>query len=324
MSTSMEAKLVVLGSQNVGKTSLVHRFVHQTFLPPSTPSTVGASFLTTRVHDPESDTDIRLQIWDTAGQERFRSISKLYYRGAHAAVLCYDITSARSFEDMGVWLRELRDKAATPDAEDIILHIVGTKSDVVAEDPSKREVPFERCIGYVAEQLYPDQIAPIHSAMNTRPPSTMRGSPPPSSGHHDRGNLAVAMASPHSNRSSGFWGQEHIWDCCHEISAKDGEGIEEVFRVITRKLIEQYQRRMDRQRAIEATMGRTPGIDGMHPGAAGYFDLPNGGNGSFRVGHGDKRRSWLGFPATPGAVSYADDASEHAEGNKGRRNGRCC
>ncbi|GAB7356424.1 hypothetical protein MBLNU459_g7197t1 [Dothideomycetes sp. NU459] len=337
MSTSLEAKLVVLGSQNVGKTSLVHRFVHQTFLPPSTPSTVGASFLTTRVHDPESDTDIRLQIWDTAGQERFRSISKLYYRGAHAAVLCYDITSARSFEDMGVWLRELRDRTSAADGEHIILHIVGTKSDVVAEDPSKREVPFERCIGYVAEQLYPDHIAPMQSsAVNTRPPSTMRSSPPPSS-HDARGgtannnnnnnnsnNLAVAMASPHSNRSSGFWGQEHIWDCCHEISAKDGEGIEEVFRVITRKLIDQYQRRLDHQRAIEATMGRTPGIDGIAAGAPGYFDLPNGGTGSFRVGHGDKRRSWLGFPATPGAVSYADDASEHAEGAKGRRSGRCC
>ncbi|TIA08004.1 ras-domain-containing protein [Aureobasidium pullulans] len=308
-STSLEAKLVVLGSQNVGKTSLVHRFVHQTFLPPSTPSTVGASFLTTRVHDPETDTDIRLQIWDTAGQERFRSISKLYYRGAHAAVLCYDITSKKSFEEMGVWLRELRDKTGWGDAEDLILHVVGTKSDVVAEDPSKREVPFERCIGYVAEQLYPDQVA----SSNGRPPSALHSSSPASNG-----NLA-AMASPHSNRSSGFWGQEHIWDCCHEISAKDGEGIEEMFRVITRKLVDQHQRKLDQQRTIEATMGRTPFAEG----GQSYFDLPNGGTGSFRVGHGDKRRSWLGFPNTPGAVSYTSEAGE-SEDNTNVRKGRCC
>jgi small GTP-binding protein len=305
---SLEAKLVVLGSQNVGKTSLVHRFVHQTFLPPSTPSTVGASFLTTRVHDPETDTDIRLQIWDTAGQERFRSISKLYYRGAHAAVLCYDITSKKSFEEMGVWLRELRDKAGWGDTEDLILHVVGTKSDVVAMDPSKREVPFERCIGYVAEQLYPDQVAPG----SARPSSAMHSSPP------SNNNLA-AMASPNSNRSSGFWGQEHIWDCCHEISAKDGEGIEEMFRVITRKLVDQHQRRLDQQRTIEATMGRTPFTEG----GPSYFDLPNGGTGSFRVGHGDKRRSWLGFPNTPGAVSYASEAGE-SEDNTNVRKGRCC
>ncbi|KAK4956969.1 hypothetical protein LTR66_013301, partial [Elasticomyces elasticus] len=113
MSTSLEAKIVVLGSQGVGKTSLVTRYVKNTFHPPASAqsqSTIGASFLTTRIHDPESDTTIRLQIWDTAGQERFRSISKLYYRGAHAAVLCYDITSAKSFQDMGVWLKELRDQ----------------------------------------------------------------------------------------------------------------------------------------------------------------------------------------------------------------------
>ncbi|KAK1025342.1 hypothetical protein LTR33_017761, partial [Friedmanniomyces endolithicus] len=79
--TALEAKLVVLGSQGVGKTSLVHRYVKQAFEPPSkAQSTIGASFLTTRVHDPESGAILRLQIWDTAGQERFRSISRLYYR----------------------------------------------------------------------------------------------------------------------------------------------------------------------------------------------------------------------------------------------------
>lgn len=329
---TLEAKLVVLGSQNVGKTSLVHRLVHSTFLPPSTPSTVGASFLTTRVHDPESDTDIRLQIWDTAGQERFRSISKLYYRGAHAAVLCYDITSAKSFEDMGVWLRELRDKTTATDGHQIIIHVVGTKSDVVAEDPSKREVPFERCIGYVAEQLYPEVITPQQQqaadekeerrgrrTATSRPGSMLFNSPPTTS-HGGLSVAAAGLASPNSNRSSGFWGQEAIWDCCHEISAKDGEGIEEVFRVITRKLIEQQQRRLDKQRFIEETMGVTPFGEPQS-----YFDLPGGGAGSFRLGHGDKRRSWLGFPAAPTAApgSYNEEEEELNE-RVNRHRGRCC
>jgi GTPase SAR1 family protein len=55
MSQSLEAKIVVLGSQGVGKTSLVHRFVKNQFSPASTTSTVGASFLTKRVVDSESD-----------------------------------------------------------------------------------------------------------------------------------------------------------------------------------------------------------------------------------------------------------------------------
>jgi small GTP-binding protein len=82
MSNSLEAKIVVLGSQGVGKTSLVNRYVKNAFAPPaSMTSTIGASFLTKRVADIDSSTVVRLQIWDTAGQERFRSISKLYYRG---------------------------------------------------------------------------------------------------------------------------------------------------------------------------------------------------------------------------------------------------
>jgi small GTP-binding protein len=87
MSNSLEAKIVVLGSQGVGKTSLVHRYVKNAFTPPSTQSTIGASFLTKRVVDIDSSTVVRLQIWDTAGQERFRSISKLYYRGMFSITL---------------------------------------------------------------------------------------------------------------------------------------------------------------------------------------------------------------------------------------------
>jgi GTPase SAR1 family protein len=50
------------------------RYVKNQFQPASTTSTVGASFLTKRVVDDESDTVVRLQIWDTAGQERFRFV----------------------------------------------------------------------------------------------------------------------------------------------------------------------------------------------------------------------------------------------------------
>ena len=91
--------------------------------------------------------------------------------------------------------------------DDIILHVVGTKSDVVAEDPSQRKVPFERCIAYIAEQLYPAQNAQEHSGH------------PGGWGSAPAAFRSGAMASPQSNRSSGFWGQDIGWDCCHEISA---------------------------------------------------------------------------------------------------------
>ncbi|KAL6705735.1 hypothetical protein ACN47E_006372 [Coniothyrium glycines] len=307
MANSLEAKIVVLGSQGVGKTSLVHRYVKNAFTPPSTQSTIGASFLTKRVVDIDTSTVVRLQIWDTAGQERFRSISKLYYRGANAAVLCYDITDPQSFEEMGRWLKELK----TNLGDDIIIHIVGTKSDVVADDPSERKVPFERCIAYVAEHLYPAQNGQAQSEQSNgwgSAPSTFR---------------TGGMASPQSNRSSGFWGQEIGWDCCHEISAKDGEGVDEVFRVITRKLVEQQIKRFEEEQKQLTMAGMTPAIHG-NGNVTGYFDYPTNGNGSFRVGIGDKRRSWLGFPTTPGVTGHQQQWEEDIDRVQKNKGGRCC
>ncbi|EGE05062.1 ras-like GTP-binding protein, partial [Trichophyton equinum CBS 127.97] len=177
MSNSLEAKIVVLGAQGVGKTSLVQRYVRNSFSKTAPASTVGASFVTKRVLDSTSDTIVRLQIWDTAGQERFRSISRLYYRGAHAGLLCYDITDERSFDEMRGWLLELKQNlgggnttgADSEAADGLVIHVVGTKSDIVADDPARRRVPFERTIAYVAEQLYPSQAS-------TPPPSSGMGS----------------------------------------------------------------------------------------------------------------------------------------------------
>ncbi|KAH9877564.1 hypothetical protein IAQ61_002931 [Plenodomus lingam] len=306
MTNSLEAKIVVLGSQGVGKTSLVHRYVRNAFTPPSTQSTVGASFLTKRVVDIDTSTVVRLQIWDTAGQERFRSITKLYYRGANAAVLCYDITDPQSFEEMGRWLKELK----TNLGEEVILHVVGTKSDIVAEDPSKRKVPFERCIAYVAENLYPAQAVQAPSSQTTG-----WGSVPAAF-------QSGALASPQSNRSSGFWGQDIGWDCCHEISAKDGEGVDEVFRVITRKLVEQQQKKFEEEQRTLAMVGMTPGVD--INGNPGYFDHPANGNGSFRIGAGDQRRSWLGFPNTPGLVGHQQEWEDDIVRVQKSKGGRCC
>ena len=156
----------------VGKTSLLLRYIKGSFSPPTVTSTIGASFLTKRVVDVDG-TIVRLQLWDTAGQERFRSITKLYYRGASAVLLVYSIIDEGSFEEMGRWLTEMRENLGN----DIIIHVVGTKSDVVAQEPSLRKIPFERCIAYVAENNFPQKVST---------PTFPSG----------------------SARSSGFWGQE--------------------------------------------------------------------------------------------------------------------
>src|SRR3569833_357825 len=67
--SSLEAKIVVVGSQGVGKTSLVTSYCKGSFNPSQITSTVGASFLTKRVVDSDTDTVVRLQIWDTGKKD---------------------------------------------------------------------------------------------------------------------------------------------------------------------------------------------------------------------------------------------------------------
>jgi small GTP-binding protein len=285
---AIEAKLVILGAQGVGKTSLVQRFLNPDFSTslPQPPSTVGASFHTRILTDPDTNTNVRLQIWDTAGQERFRSISRLYYRGANAGVLCYDVTSEQSWQEMKTWLRELREYAD----EGCVVHVVGCKSDLEL----KREVSFERTVLWVGEML----------GVNT---SNMNG----------------GSTTPGSKRSSGMWNQDLGWDSCHEVNAKDGDGIEEVFRVIARKLVEQRLQKEDGCRREDTSPRSNTAQSGED-----YFGGPHGSQGSFRLGHGDKRRSWLGLPSVGLGIAEiggtADDSRYETNPEAARTKGKCC
>ena len=123
----LEAKVVLLGSQNAGKTSLILRYTTRTFSPTPAAATIGSSLHARKlIHD---GIRVKLQIWDTAGQERFRSMAPIYYRGAHVCVLVYDVTDRRSFEDVRSWLEELG--RTVP--KETVIYIVGSKIDLVTQ-----------------------------------------------------------------------------------------------------------------------------------------------------------------------------------------------
>ena len=114
------------------KTCLVDRYLHGSFKYNVT-ATVGAAFGSKKV-------DIggrawTLGIWDTAGAERYESMSRIYYRSARAAIVCYDLTRKESFEKVKFWVDELLENEP-----ECLIFIVGTKYDLVQEDPSLREV----------------------------------------------------------------------------------------------------------------------------------------------------------------------------------------
>merc|ERR1712048_727411 len=114
------------GDAAVGKSCLVVRFVRDEFFEFQEP-TIGAAFLTQTVA--LNDTTVKFEIWDTAGQERYHSLAPMYYRGAAAAIVVYDITNADTFARAKSWVRELQ-RQGNPE---MIVALAGNKADLVAQ-----------------------------------------------------------------------------------------------------------------------------------------------------------------------------------------------
>ncbi|KAI9355774.1 ras family-domain-containing protein [Pilaira anomala] len=125
-------KLVFLGEQSVGKTSLITRFMYDTF-DNTYQATIGIDFLSKTMY--LEDKTVRLQLWDTAGQERFRSLIPSYIRDSSVAVIVYDISNRQSFMNTSKWIDDVRAERG----DDVIIVLVGNKSDL----SDKREVTVE-------------------------------------------------------------------------------------------------------------------------------------------------------------------------------------
>lgn len=128
----IQAKLVLLGDMGTGKTSLVLRFIKGQFFDHQEP-TIGAAFFTQVLS--LSEATVKFDIWDTAGQERYHSLAPMYYRGAAAAVVVYDIASLDTFSRAKKWVQELK-KQGNPN---LVMALVGNKSDLETD----REVESE-------------------------------------------------------------------------------------------------------------------------------------------------------------------------------------
>ena len=127
-----EAKVVMLGSTTVGKSSIVTKLTRGTFSE-ATASTIGAAFLSKTINI--GDQEVKMQIWDTGGSERYRAMAPMYFQNAQAAIIVYDITSSSSFSDVDVWLKELREKGP----QDIIIGLAGNKCDLQDQRTVKTE-----------------------------------------------------------------------------------------------------------------------------------------------------------------------------------------
>ena len=116
-------KIVLIGDTSVGKTNILSKYLTDEFDPESK-ATVGVEFGTKNFKI--ENNIVKVQIWDTAGQERYRSITNAYYKGAKGALLVYDITNKKSFDNLDKWISDLKINGD----EKISIVLLGNKSDL--------------------------------------------------------------------------------------------------------------------------------------------------------------------------------------------------
>ena len=119
-------KIVLIGDTSVGKTNILSKYLTDEFDPESK-ATVGVEFGTKNFKI--ENNIVKVQIWDTAGQERYRSITNAYYKGAKGALLVYDITNKKSFDNLDRWISDLKINGD----EKISIVLLGNKSDLESQ-----------------------------------------------------------------------------------------------------------------------------------------------------------------------------------------------
>ena len=130
--SDLNFKIIVIGDSGVGKSCLTTKATKNIF-EESYNATVGFEFFNYNIKI--EDKIIRLQIWDTCGQELYHSLITNFYRNSSLAVVVYAVNQRETFEDVDMWLRELR-KNSNPDVK---VFIIGNKVDLVDERTVTKE-----------------------------------------------------------------------------------------------------------------------------------------------------------------------------------------
>ena len=109
---SCVCKVILVGETGVGKTCVIVRFLSNVFND-NPRSTTGANYASKTLEFKDYNQSLQYDIWDTAGQEKYRGLAKIFYKDAAIAILVYDITNRKSFEEIKkYWYEQIKDNGS--------------------------------------------------------------------------------------------------------------------------------------------------------------------------------------------------------------------
>ena len=126
-----EIKIVLIGEEQVGKTSILNRFIGKNFEENYNP-TNGTTYNEKIIY--VENKKITLHLWDCSGQEKFRTLSKHFFTNTNVFIFVYDITNKESLDKLKNWVNEARDKVG--EFKSIIF---GNKSDLCTDEETVKE-----------------------------------------------------------------------------------------------------------------------------------------------------------------------------------------
>jgi small GTP-binding protein len=142
--SNMKLKVLLMGDRGVGRSSVITRFIKDTFNEPII-STVGIYDWLKAIK--YKSHIISLHIWDSLGQERHRSYRRLLYRDVKGILLLYSCNNKDSFQNVDSWIEEVMENAG----KNVSIVLIGTKCDLTnrvisweqgQELANELEIPF--------------------------------------------------------------------------------------------------------------------------------------------------------------------------------------
>ena len=227
-------KILIIGDAGIGKTSLIHRYISNEF-EENYESTVGLDFQTKKVHV-TPDEKIILKLWDTAGSEKYSSIAKNYFSNCDGIILCFDINDIKTFNNIYTWINYINDFVEIIEKKEEIKEFIEEKpkkeeEEEIIEEKAKKEVEEEEDDDedkkVVIKWFGEEKVKPVIVLAGTK---------------SDIGNNEINIED--IDKLKKYLNCEFF-----ETSAKDGNGVDDLFFYIAKELFDKKSNKNKKKRS---------------------------------------------------------------------------